>query len=68
MTAWRVHSVIVRYVLIRGVPPVNAILLDSGSLRKTWGDDILVNCDPTVPLGFCPEITRLDQVAGFEAH
>jgi hypothetical protein len=72
----------VRYVLTRGDPPVNAILLvESGSrnllerllptLRKTWGEEILidvVSCYPTLPRGFRPETTRLYQVADYRGR
>ena len=65
-----------RYVLTRGDPPVNAILLvESGSrnllerllptLRKTWGEEIfidLVSCYPALPPGFRPETTRIYQL------
>ena len=71
-----------RYVLTRGDPPVNAIVLvESGSrnllerllptLRNTWGEDIfidVVSCYPTLPQGFQPETTRLYHVADYRGR
>ncbi len=71
-----------RYVLRRGHPPVNAILLvESGSrhllervlpnLRQNWGDDIfidLVTCYSGLPEGFRPQTTRVYRVADYRGR
>jgi hypothetical protein len=72
----------VRYVLRRGNPPVNAILLvESGSrrllerilpnLRQNWGSDIfidLVTCYSGLPEGFRPETTRVYRVGDYKGR
>jgi hypothetical protein len=73
---------IVRYVLRRGHPPVDAILLvESGSrrllerilpnLRQNWGNDIfidLVTCYSGLPEGFRPETTRVYRVGDYRGR
>ncbi|MBV9504787.1 MAG: hypothetical protein JO323_07250 [Acidobacteriia bacterium] len=71
-----------KYVLRRGDPPVNAILLvESGSrgllerllptLRTTWGDDIfidIVSCYTSLPQGFRSDTTRLYCVSQYRGR
>ena len=72
----------VRYVLRRGNPPVNAILLvESGSrhllqqvlfsLRQTWGEFVLIDlvtCYTGLPPGLEPATTRLYCVAEYRGR